>query len=608
MGQAATHMALTEPTDHPSSFSDLVALLPDAMHRGIHTEMRDNLELSDYILTRARVDLRRHINTRAPIYKLPPEMFSYIFEYVVQPNVDRTVKSHKPATARIPEMRALLTLSQVSSRWRAIALNTQSLWTHIDTRNEVTLEAFLACSQQKPLRLHMPTMIYGRTDMHRLLRQHGNRVRRLDFVETPAVGGRHPPIHLLRRLECLTVSSDCDWRPNEDHDETGWTGAISYLKALALQPYCSWMPGDFFPRLTHLHLSHFHERVRGQEAMDYLAILLRRTPALQFLQLSGLELESFFTSVSPPVPLHSLRALMCLESDMAAALRFLESLDLPEHALVRLDGLSRWQWNPPVAYFTRPLPSLGLVASFDHLEVVADETALHVVAQGERSGLWIRADSFHETPNSQDHWTEWVTSMGAMLSLASIRTLHICVLDPDLLPALLPLLPNLVELAVRIHPRFMGYDEGPCWSLLDCLYTTLTPGETSCCPALQTLAVEILTEDPDQFRLPGAPGRYDNMRTVLEMVAARSSVGKPLRRLAMQPYCDCPEGHVTMIETFRTALAPFEEYVAVVEVVESGKSVLCPLEMRGMWNVSGAEEYWDVAPGDRPEYRLPWDE
>lgn len=32
-------MALTEPADHPSSFSDLVALLPDAMHRGIHTEM-----------------------------------------------------------------------------------------------------------------------------------------------------------------------------------------------------------------------------------------------------------------------------------------------------------------------------------------------------------------------------------------------------------------------------------------------------------------------------------------------------------------------------------------------------------------------------------------
>lgn len=32
-------MSLTERADPPSSFSDLVALLPDAMHRGIHTEM-----------------------------------------------------------------------------------------------------------------------------------------------------------------------------------------------------------------------------------------------------------------------------------------------------------------------------------------------------------------------------------------------------------------------------------------------------------------------------------------------------------------------------------------------------------------------------------------
>lgn len=33
-------MALTEPSaEPPSSFSDIVALLPDAIHRGISTEM-----------------------------------------------------------------------------------------------------------------------------------------------------------------------------------------------------------------------------------------------------------------------------------------------------------------------------------------------------------------------------------------------------------------------------------------------------------------------------------------------------------------------------------------------------------------------------------------
>ncbi|OJT07928.1 hypothetical protein TRAPUB_1139 [Trametes pubescens] len=609
--QATTRMALTETAEHPP-FSDLVALLPDAMHRGISTEIPPGhqLELSDYILTQARIELRHHMNTRAPIDKLPPEIFSYIFKYVVQPNGDRTVKSHKPATRPIPEMRPLRTLSQVSSRWRAIALDTRALWAHIDTRTEATLEAFLACSRLMPVRLHMPTVsgsVSGRVYLDRLLRRHGHRVRRLDFAET--VSGRHPPLHLLPHLECLTVGSDCDWRQNEEHDASNYTRMASDLKALALQPYCSWMPGDSFPRLTHLHLSPFHERVPGEEAMDYLMTLLRRTPVLQFLQLSGLKLESIFVSTTPPVVLHSLRALSCYDSDMGAALRFLESLELPEHTLVRLDRLKRYGWNAPEAYFTRPLPSQDLVASFDYLEVVADETALHAVAQGPRSGLWIRADSFHEARNSTDHWTKWVTTVGAMLSLASIRTLHICVLDHVLLPKLLPLLPNLVELAVRIHPGFMGYHEGPCWALLDCLYTALTPdkADSVCCPALHTLAVEIRTDHPDHFRLPGAPGIYDTMYTVLEMVAARAYMGKPLRHLALQPYCayDCPVRRVTMLETFRTALAPLEEHVGAVEVVDSGQSVLCPLEMRDMWNVGGAEEYWELAPGERPKYHLP---
>lgn len=64
----------------------------------------------------------------------------------------------------------------------------------------------------------------------------------------------------------------------------------------------------------------------------------------------------------------------------------------------------------------------------------------------------------------------------------------------------------------------------------------------------------------------------------------------------------------TMMKMFRNALAPFEHHVGVVELVDSVRSVLCPLKMRDMWNVEGAEEYWDVAPRERPEYRLPWNE
>lgn len=113
------------------------------------------MEDSDYILTEVCVGLRSHRNRFAPIDRLPPEIFSYIFEYVVQPDSDRTVKSQKAATERIPEMWALLALSQVCSRWRAIALQTPTLWTHVDNRHEATLEAYLNRSGTMPLRLHM---------------------------------------------------------------------------------------------------------------------------------------------------------------------------------------------------------------------------------------------------------------------------------------------------------------------------------------------------------------------------------------------------------------------------------------------------------------------
>lgn len=187
------------------------------------------LEDSDYILTQVRVALRRHFNTLATIDRLLPEIFSYIFEYVVQPSRDRVVKSHKPATERLPEMHALLALSQVSSRWRAIALQTPSLWTHFDTRHEATLEAYLDRSQPLPLRVHM---IAGMNEfVGRLLEQHGHRIRRLDFVGGPPWG--HSSSFIPPLLECLTVAADCDWLPSEEHDAIQKVCVRSHLKALS---------------------------------------------------------------------------------------------------------------------------------------------------------------------------------------------------------------------------------------------------------------------------------------------------------------------------------------------------------------------------------------
>ncbi|KAL1940576.1 hypothetical protein VTO73DRAFT_8011 [Trametes versicolor] len=606
MGQTSSYMGEAAYPE-PSSFKELVAMLPDALHREMHVEWCEDMEDSDYILTEVCVGLRRHRNRFAPIDRLPPEIFSYIFEYVVQPDSDRTVKSQKAATERIPEMWALLALSQVCSRWRAIALQTPTLWTHVDNRHEATLEAYLTRSGTMPLRLHMfPGMPNERVD--RLLQQHGHRVRRFDCVEGPPWGHRSPDFP--HSLECLTVAADCDYLGDDEHEGVTHLCVVSHLKALALQPFCSTIFGTSFPSLTHLYLSPFHERPPSEGVMQDLMDLLSNTPVLQYLHLSRLQMRSIFASISPPVTLRSLRALTCLDSDVGAALRFLESLELPEDALVRLDGLQRVEGDLIDDLRTCPIPSRDLVESFDHLEVVTDENHLQVVAQGTRSGLWIRAKSFVVSynvhpPNSEDHWTTWVTTLGAMLSLASIRTLHICVLDPALLPELLPLLPNLVELAVRINPGSQMHSESTCQSLLERLYATLAAEESVCCPLLQVLAVEIPSDNPGHFRLSGTPGKL-GPDTALEMARSRSRMGAPLHRLALQLHCESPTQRMETLEDFESALAPYREHVAAVEVVYGKEPKLCPFEMRDMWNADGAEEYWGLAPDDQPKYRLPW--
>jgi hypothetical protein len=94
-------------------------------------------------------EIEAHKATLSPIRRMPPELLSLIFACASQPTLhDR--RDPAPWTA-----------SQVSRRWRAIALSQPSLWTSIDldfgwikdgqTRTIYRLEAHLKRSGNLPL-------------------------------------------------------------------------------------------------------------------------------------------------------------------------------------------------------------------------------------------------------------------------------------------------------------------------------------------------------------------------------------------------------------------------------------------------------------------------
>lgn len=170
----------------------------------------DTLQLaqSEDTLTKLLVELRHCLNFLAPVDQIPPEILAHVFENVLQlSGYQGKPKLYHGATERV-RTRPLLSLCHVSSKWRAVALNTPSLWTRIDNHNGAQLNAFIQRSGAMPLSLHLLTLDAERLD--HLLQEEGHRIRRLDLTEYPH--WVDPPTHLqfaAPLLECLTITSEC---------------------------------------------------------------------------------------------------------------------------------------------------------------------------------------------------------------------------------------------------------------------------------------------------------------------------------------------------------------------------------------------------------------
>lgn len=351
--------------------------------------------------------------------------------------------------------------------------------------------------------------------------------------------------------------------------------------------------------------------MRGKFTIHHLTHLLSNTPLLKYFHLTKLQPFSTLASTSSiKVVLSSLRAITCDGSDLGNALSLLEHLELPEDALVRLDSLYCCSDCADEAQQPRRLPSTRLLEGFTSLSLVADDSELHVVAEGPQSGLWIRASCAPE--DDDEGWVSWISLLHVMLPLASIHTLYISVIAPSILPDLLHHMPSLTQLTVYINLDAMQIDEVLCCRLLlSNLYSALAE-EPLHCPALESLTIESKEGGPGSFRLPTplpedfeSPGTPD-ANVLLKMVDVRSRLDKPLHRFVLHPHWRLDD-RLDLLEEFEEPLAMLKKHVASVVLVEDGEVLLsAPLfNMRAMWQVDGFEDYWELADGDRPMYRIP---
>ncbi|KDQ06282.1 hypothetical protein BOTBODRAFT_193124 [Botryobasidium botryosum FD-172 SS1] len=122
-------------------------------------------------------------NRQQPIYRLPNEVFSIIFEFANAP----------------------LKVSHVSKLWRQIALNTPTLWTSIHYLNLSLIELFLDRAKSAPAEVRFHT---DRTALYSPLRIRNDYCPKTDAVMTRFASTLQSHAHHLRSLdlECCGIS------------------------------------------------------------------------------------------------------------------------------------------------------------------------------------------------------------------------------------------------------------------------------------------------------------------------------------------------------------------------------------------------------------------
>lgn len=93
---------------------------------------------------------------------------------------------------------------------------------------------------------------------------------------------------------------------------------------------------------------------------------------------------------------------------------------------------------------------------------------------------------------------------------------------------------------------------------------------------------------------------------IIAMLAERSRLGHPIRRLVVQAITVWRFGEAIRPHHFSEQLSPLAEHVEEYEECVDPETHVSSFEMGDMWNVEGAEDYWTVDEKLETQYKELW--
>ncbi|RDX41157.1 hypothetical protein OH76DRAFT_251132 [Lentinus brumalis] len=389
-------------------------------------------------------------------------------------------------------------------------------------------------------------------------------------------------------------------------------GGLSRLRALAISPIADWLPANPLPVLTHLFLS-FH-RINDLRMPDILSFIAG-SPDLEMLHLSQFTLlPEEQPNEHIPLP-HLKHILFSNKSLLPSALALLRRLVIPPSARTYL-GCSNVHSQTDGSI----LPVLPSTSGADHLTIVTEDTSLQLIASGRatNSSFWLSA---HESADSHgDVFATWLTRLPAMFPLARLTSLQLR-LDVDhpgpTVSRILRSTPRLTTLEIIFSLFFGGDPESSaaenslahvCHAL--CLNATNThtdpPPEPQLCPVLHTVTIAL--ESNSSTPLSDYTRWLVLIRT---MVHARARMGRPLRRLAVQPMHNAVRigARQDVVDAVHEAYASLAAAPGIEQFVlhQSSEEPIAFAEQPGVWDWGEVERYWTVKEEDRPRFHYPWE-